>query len=105
MARTIQITIDDDHVAAIENFLRPQLRQYQDPDTGLVITESMYPGGVDEFITKHLTELFEGIYKQFPPPAARAKLAQIKALEAEVRTMARPSVSTTAVSGRMPAAE
>ena len=65
----------------------------------------MYPGGVDEFITKHLTELFEGIYKQFPPPAARAKLAQIKALEAEVRTMARPSVSTTAVPGTAPVTE
>jgi len=97
MPRTITITIDDDHVAAIENFLRPQLRQYQDPTTGLVITEPVYPGGVDEFITSHLNQLFEGIYNQHPPASVRAKLAQIKALQDEVKAAARPSVASKPV--------
>jgi hypothetical protein len=94
MPRTITITIDDDHVAAIENFLRPQLRQRQDPTTGLVVTEPIYPGGLDEFITTHLNQLFEGIYNQFPPDSVRQKLAQIKALQDEVKAMARPNVAS-----------
>jgi hypothetical protein len=93
MAKTITITISDEHVDAIERFLRPQLKQKQDPDTGLVTTEPVYPGGIAQYLTAQLTQLIHGIARTYPSPALLKKLKEIRQLEKEVEDMAKPDVT------------
>lgn len=90
--QTISITIPDEYFDAIDAFLRPQLKQTFDPATGMVTTEPMYPGGVEEFLTVQIGQLIQGIVRQRPTPAMREKLLAIKAIEQEIEQMARPSV-------------
>jgi len=93
MPKTITITIGDEHVDAIEAFLRPQLKQVHDEVTEMVTTEPVYPGGVAEFLTTQLTQLIHGIAQQRPNAALRAKLVEIKRLQKEAEEMSRPTVT------------
>ncbi len=89
---TITITIEDEHVPSLEQYLRTQQTSEVDPITKAIVVKPIYPGGVPEFIESHVGNLIHHVVQQYPTAAMREKLAQIKALQDEMEKLVRPKV-------------
>lgn len=91
MPKSVTVTLTDDQLYSVEEYLATQTIPYEDPTTKATRVRKVHES-VDAFIQSQIGNLVASIVQQYPNPGVQAALEQIARLKAQVDAASRPEL-------------
>lgn len=96
----LQIEIKDEYIPSINQYIQTQAVYKPDPLTGQPIVTVPFDSPED-FILDHIAQVVQGTLKLFPTQAMRTQMIEVKRLEEEMKSAARPKIVKDLKNGKL----